>query len=92
MMVGALHGRRLRRVLVTPEFLIDLMQHGAAGVDVVENALPEDVQYVGEAFDVNSLTVVLFVSSESFDEVDALAPIPQHPPTVFRKRPESEPS
>ena len=81
----AAESRRLRRVPITPEFLIDIMKHGTDGVEIVENPLPEDARFVGSSFDPFSLTSLLFVSSESFDEVTENAQVPEHPRTLFRK-------
>lgn len=79
--------RRLRRVLVTPEFLVEMMKHGTPAVTLEAHALPDDAAYVGCTFDPNRLGVWIFVASPSFDEVAPNGIVPEHPAPVFRRVP-----
>jgi len=77
--------RRIRRVAITGEFLVDIMKHGLSRVVVVENGLPLDATYLGSVFDPDSLVVKLLVQSESFSEVTESAIVPEHPSVTFRR-------
>lgn len=77
--------RRLRRVAVTGEFLVDIMKNGLSSVVVVEDGLPPDATYIGSVFDPESLVVQLLVQSESFSEVKESDIVPEHPSVKFRR-------
>lgn len=57
--------RRLRRVPITPDLLVEMMKHGMEAIAVVEHALPEDARYVGSTFDPWAVAVSLLVESRS---------------------------
>lgn len=78
-------GRRIRRVPVTVEFLIDIMKNGTSGVRVVRNPLPADAAFVGSSFDPLSLLAIMFVSSDAFEDVKEGDPVPEHPVPFFER-------
>lgn len=84
--------RHVRRVAVSPYFLVNIMIHGTAGVDVVDHPLPEDTHYILCTWDPLSAVVWIVVEHPSFDPVAEGEVIPEHPAPVFRRRHDQVPA
>jgi hypothetical protein len=80
---------RIAQIRWTPELLIMM---GRGRFEVVDNALPDDVEIVSVSTDVRWAyqEIVLTVKSESFAVVPEGAEIPTLPPTVIRRLSEGE--
>lgn len=81
--------RRIKRVDISPEFLVRLLQGGAT-FEVESNPLPEDARLTGGGisnfdFDHKKGIIVLLVESKEYDPVPVGNTIGPAPLTVFRK-------
>ena len=76
--------RRLRRFAFSPTIAVEIAKHGPNHVAVVDHALPEDATAVHATFDPQRDLVWVFVESETFDLVEELGVVPEHPRPTFR--------
>lgn len=84
--------RRLRRVQIAPEVLIEwLKESSSTSVSVVQHGLPKD-SVVVTAFALlgRSMTLTLVIGSETFDPFPAEDDPPTLPPVVFERQGEVE--
>lgn len=78
--------RKIRRFAVSPFMFVEISKHGLAAAQVVQNPLPEDAQYSHTAYDLAHDQFYVFVTSESFEDVDEGAIVPVHPDIVFHSK------
>lgn len=77
---------KLARILVSPEFLIELCKAGPPRMaKVVKHALPDDATFVDAEIDGPRRAVLITVASEAFDMVNGDDPIPELPATEFER-------
>lgn len=79
--------RRIKRVDITPEFLVQMLKGGTFTIEA--NPLPEDAQLIGGGvcnfdFDHKKGLIVLMVESKEYDPVPVGMTVDQAPLTVFR--------
>lgn len=77
--------RRLQRIAVSPEFLVEVMKNGLDRVVIVGNPLPPDARYLYATFEPMAAAVWLFVESTTFAEIGDGERVPIAPLTVFQK-------
>lgn len=82
--------RRLRRVRMSPQVMIQLLQGGLDTSHVIENALPTDAKFSGHSrkdvwMDPVFGDLIFFVQSEEFEVVHDHEEIPLHPDIMFRR-------
>lgn len=77
--------RRLAILNVSPEYLIALCKSGTRHFQVIQNALPDDVDTVVGAvdYDIGRHMIRILVRSAAFEEVPESGRIPELPPPVF---------
>lgn len=82
--------RRLRRILISPEALIEMCTTKRMTLDV--EGLPSGSKYYGAAFDIPTGQLAIFAEHESFDNVKVGDRIPEHVPrfTMHMKKIETE--
>ncbi len=61
-------GMRVKRLLVSPEFIVDMSKNGGVHVETT-NGLPEDAKYVSQYFDPERACISIVIKSESFPEI-----------------------
>ena len=80
--------RRLALLLVTPELLIGICQHGLNKCRIAANPLPADARFVSVGWDEQRNAIALTLESESFDLVAPGDPLPDCPSPLFETLPE----
>ena len=69
--------RRMRRLHIAPDFLLELCKSkGRRTFEVTANALPDDARCVGAYYEPMYARWELYLTSETFDEVDPSVELP----------------
>ncbi len=75
--------RRVKRCLVTPEFIVHAGMNGRRHIETT-SGLPEDTRCIAQYFDPERACIVLVCESESFPEIAEGDIIPLADPPQFR--------
>jgi len=75
--------RRLKRILVRPDIILDMCKQGASALCV--KGVPVTATFRGVAHDPQNNCWVIFLEDESFDEVPENLEIPIHDYPEFRR-------
>lgn len=89
-MGAQINTRRLKRLEIDPQILIELLAKGVTkpfhdGRAVITEGVPDGAKAVGAAYDSRTGSIVVVFEHDSFDEVPEFNVIPPFTPTIRRE-------